>query len=246
MVQGYDSRRARTGIDGLTKPDPKDHAAQIVAWAICWPWNVAWTCCVYNPFRYIGEFLLREIQSTLFEISNGQFSQIERDLTLDPSPAPFPIRKTQHDQLPDVAELSQVMPEAPPDVGPELQKTLNGKDSETASAAAPSESSSLSQPDQTTDALPRTTLQPGPAKAIRPEQNDAVTAAGPRKLPRGNSSGSYSWTPPEPTPFVAMSEKPLRAVKYETGAIQPAGKAPTNKPDKPATDPWFEKHAPNR
>jgi hypothetical protein len=87
MVPGYDSRRARTGIEGLTKPDPKDRAAQIVAWAICWPWNVVWTFCVYNPFRYIGEFLLREIQSALFEISNGQFSEIERDLTLEPSPA---------------------------------------------------------------------------------------------------------------------------------------------------------------
>jgi hypothetical protein len=93
MVPGYDSRRARTGIEGLTKPDPKDRAAQIVAWAICWPWNVVWTFCVYNPFRYIGEFLLREIQSALFEISNGQFSEIERDLTLEPSPPPFPIRQ---------------------------------------------------------------------------------------------------------------------------------------------------------
>jgi len=46
-----------------------------------------WTICVYNPFRYIAGFLLKEIQSALFEISNGQFSSIEQDLTLDPLPA---------------------------------------------------------------------------------------------------------------------------------------------------------------
>ena len=91
MVPGYDQRQARTGLAGLTKPDPKDQAAQIVAWAICWPWNLVWTICVYNPFRYIAGFLLKEIQSALFEISNGQFSSIEQDLTLDPLPPPYPI-----------------------------------------------------------------------------------------------------------------------------------------------------------
>jgi len=68
MVPGYDQRQARIGLTGLTKPDPKDRAAQIIAWAICWPWNLVWTICVYNPFRYVAEFLLKEIQSALFEI----------------------------------------------------------------------------------------------------------------------------------------------------------------------------------
>ena len=70
-------------IDGLTKPDPREYASQIVAWAICWPWNLVWTLCVNNPFRYLIEFGFQEIRAAFDEISSGQFESIERDLLLD-------------------------------------------------------------------------------------------------------------------------------------------------------------------
>ena len=64
----------------MTRPDPREHAGQIVAWAICWPWNLLWTLVVYNPLRYVLRFLFHEIRSTLDEIATGEFSDIEREL----------------------------------------------------------------------------------------------------------------------------------------------------------------------
>jgi len=87
MVTGTDPTRPRT-IEGITRPDPRSHYGQIVAWIVCWPWNLMWTFCIHNPFRYICEFVLREIQSTLDEIATGEFSQIERDLDEQPAPSP--------------------------------------------------------------------------------------------------------------------------------------------------------------
>lgn len=92
MVTGTDLNRPRT-IEGITRPDPRHHYGQIIAWIVCWPWNMLWTFCVHNPFRYIGEFALHEIRSTLDEIATGEFSEIERDLEetpVVPAPAPAP------------------------------------------------------------------------------------------------------------------------------------------------------------
>ncbi len=86
MVTGTDPTRPRT-IEGIIRPDPSDHYGQILAWIVCWPWNLMWTFCIHNPFRYICEFVLHEIQSTLDEIATGEFSQIERDLDERPAPA---------------------------------------------------------------------------------------------------------------------------------------------------------------
>lgn len=79
MVSGTDLTRPRT-IEGITRPDPRHHYGQILSWVICWPWNLLWTFAVHNPLRYICQFALHEIQSTLDEIATGEFSEITRDL----------------------------------------------------------------------------------------------------------------------------------------------------------------------
>jgi hypothetical protein len=259
MVPGYDSRRARTGIEGLTKPDPKDRAAQIVAWAICWPWNVVWTFCVYNPFRYIGEFLLREIQSALFEISNGQFSEIERDLTLEPSPPPFPIRQAHRAPQPAALETASssdertsIPVEQPRTISEHvsLESTstpLNEQLPETANATTVSDKSPDLEAKPATEPL----QQPAPVApsvtAIRQEEElETVSTDTVAETPKGSSPNSYSWTHPEPTAFVPISNKPLRAIKYETETFQSGKTAATNNPVRPPADPWFEKNAPNR
>lgn len=83
MVSGSTNHRRRNSIEGLTRPDPREYVQQILAWAICWPWNLVWTVCVYNPFRYVGEFVVKEFGSALDEISSGQFREIESDLSID-------------------------------------------------------------------------------------------------------------------------------------------------------------------
>ena len=111
MVTGTDPTRPRT-IEGITRPDPRSHYGQIVAWIVCWPWNLMWTFCIHNPFRYICEFVLREIQSTLDEIATGEFSQIERDLDERPVPSPVSAPSSREavslpvrEDLPAVAEI---------------------------------------------------------------------------------------------------------------------------------------------
>lgn len=95
MVTGTDRTRPRT-IEGITRPDPRDHYGQILAWVVCWPWNLVWTVAIHNPFRYVCEFVLREIQSTLDEIATGEFSQIERDLDERPVAATVPVAAPSH------------------------------------------------------------------------------------------------------------------------------------------------------
>jgi hypothetical protein len=80
MATDTDLTSPRT-IEGITRPDHLGHHyGQIIAWVICWPWNLLWILVVHNPFRYICEFALHEIQSTLDEIATGEFSEITRDL----------------------------------------------------------------------------------------------------------------------------------------------------------------------
>jgi len=108
MAIATDPTRLQT-IDRITRPDPGDHYGQIIAWMICWPWNLVWTLTVHNPFRYIVAFVLREIRSTLDEIANGEFSQIERDLS-DPVP--------DGAQMPAVAQNSHATVSATPPAEP--------------------------------------------------------------------------------------------------------------------------------
>lgn len=261
MVPGYDQRQARTGLAGLTKPDPKDQAAQIVAWAICWPWNLVWTICVYNPFRYVAEFLLKEIQSALFEISNGQFSSIEQDLTLDPPPPPYPVPAPQprHTETATAVSIEVTNEAAHPadkespviaDNDPVEQPVVN-------STSVPT----VSIENKTADAVERVqqtnteNVQPDAAASInQPAAADAPLGDSIEDLPveveaelaEGESSDSYTWAPPSPTSFVPLSNQPLRAVKYETGSAVPAKPEPTTQPPEPANDPWLEKHVPNQ
>lgn len=71
----------RIGRSGLAVPDPKLNASQILAWVICWPWNVLWTVCAFNPVFWLIEVAVREFRSGLEEISTGQFREIEWELT---------------------------------------------------------------------------------------------------------------------------------------------------------------------
>ena len=253
MVPGYDQRQARTGLAGLTKPDPKEQAAQIVAWAICWPWNVVWTFCVYNPFRYIGEFLLREIQSALFEISNGQFSSIERDLTLDPLPPPYPIPAKQarrnHGAAPVVPiEVANVAtPETT--VEPQLSADITAEPSPVPTPGSDSPATIQAITPTGTAELNEATeqaTQPVAVETSLEESIEDLPAEVEAELAEGGSSDSYTWAPPASTAFVPMSDQPLRAVKYETGSAVPATPVEQTSPAKPETDPWFETQVQNR
>lgn len=64
----------------LPHPDPHVNAPQILAWAICWPWNLLWTVFAYNPLRYFVEFAVTEFRTALQEISSGQFRDIQNEL----------------------------------------------------------------------------------------------------------------------------------------------------------------------
>ena len=254
MVPGYDPGQARTTLAGLTKPDPKERAAQIVAWAICWPWNLVWTLCVYNPFRYVGEFLLREIQSALFEISNGQFRSIERDLTLEPLPPPYPIPERQSQEVttetPSVATV-EAEPFATQSQGPGTTPGSATAHSTTVEVVVdPHQSEPIS--DQPSDT-------PTVAEEASNEQSvEHIPVEVEAELAEGGSSDSYTWEPPEPTAYVPLSDRPLKAVKYETGSNLPPTPEKQTMPEKqtasekpktpaePAADPWFGKQATNR
>lgn len=257
MVPGYDQRQARTGLAGLTKPDPKDQAAQIVAWAICWPWNLVWTICVYNPFRYVAEFVLKEIQSALFEISNGQFSSIEQDLTLDPPPPPYPVPAPQPrytetttavaiEVTNEAAHLAHKESPAIADNDPVEQPAANSTSVPTASIEADT-ADAVEKAQQTNDENDQAAAA---ASINQPEAADAPIEDSPEEveaeLAEGGSSDSYTWTPPSPTSFVPLSNQPLRAVKYETGSAVPARPEQTTKPPEPANDPWLAKRVPNQ
>lgn len=265
MVPGYDPSQARTSLAGLTKPDPKERAAQIVAWAICWPWNLVWTLCVYNPFRYVGEFLLREIQSALFEISNGQFRSIERDLTIEPLPPPYPIpeRRSHHENTPAQAASVEARIETPPDVtvngdpsapqieaertteNPASDHSTTIENSTTIEVVAAADR--VTTADQTEPILeqqaaePTVTTEPPSAGSVEDIPSEVEA-----ELAEGGSSDSYTWEPPEPTAYVPLSDRPLKAVKYDTGAIPPPTPEKQPAPTEPATDPWFEKQSPNQ
>ena len=252
MVPGYDSRQARTTLAGLTKPDPKERAAQIVAWAICWPWNLVWTLCVYNPFRYVGEFLLRELQSALFEISDGQFRAIERDLSLEPLPPPYPVpeRSTRHEKPVAQAtsvEVTNVSPSPIVEAGP----STDGAEHVRTKAGSPAGHSATIEVLAVVDVSE-------PISSLRPDElevDDAVADEEPGEdIPmeieaacaEGGSSDSYTWAPPEATAFVPLSDRPLKAVKYDTGSTYPTAPQKQAAPAQPATDPWFEKQAPKQ
>jgi len=261
MVPGYDQRQARTGLAGLTKPDPKDRAAQIVAWAICWPWNLAWTICVYNPFRYIAEFLLKEIQSALFEISNGQFSAIEQDLTLDPLPPPYPIPAPQPQQTETATkasiEVTNVSAQPVDDESPAVTGSVPEKQPVASSVSAQSVSIEIATANSV-ESIPQTndkneqaasgtpTSQPVAAEALPGNSPAALPEEVEAELAEDGTPDSYNWAPPASTAFVPLSNQPLRAVKYETDSAVPAKPGKATTPPKPADDPWLEKKFPNQ
>jgi len=79
------------GRSSLAVPDPRLNASQILAWAICWPWNLLWTVCAYNPLAWLIDIAVREFRSGLEEISSGQFREIERELMGDDNALPASV-----------------------------------------------------------------------------------------------------------------------------------------------------------
>ncbi|MDA0284359.1 MAG: hypothetical protein O3B86_13495 [Planctomycetota bacterium] len=250
MVPGYDSRQARIEFNGLTKPDPQDHSMQLLAWAICWPWNLVWTVCVYNPFRYIGAFFLREIQSALFEISNGQFSAIERDLDLDPPPPPFQVQSKPASRPSEPTIAAAVVSTVTAD-SEQLGAVHAAAQSATATSPVSSsivvgDSAFLSQSSVVAPTAGEANPPSGVEVESRAEAPQGVSMPTDDDIAEGKSSESHTWIPPEPTAYVPMSDRPLRALKYDQRTPPPGAIAPLSKSADSAADPWFQKQVPGR
>lgn len=237
MVPGYDSRQARWKIQGLTKPDPKEQAAQIVAWAICWPWNVVWTLCVYNPFRYVGEFLLQELQSALFEISNGQFSEIERDLSLE---AERQSSEQQAAALPEESVRQSTATDRP-----HSHKHTAGPAPAISAEIPRNQQTSIERVQQSATTPPASDWSIPPSAAAQPSghQNGAVTAAT-AKASQQVPADTYVWTPPAPSSHFSIADTPLRAVKPGNNGELPGTSALTDSTtSEPEVDPWLQSHS---
>lgn len=266
MVPGNDLRQARTEIQGLTRPDPVDQAMRIVAWAICWPWSVVWTLCVYNPFRYIAEFVLREIQSALFDISNGQFRAIEKDLTLEPLPPPFPVQSQlgvqSHVGPSQLGAIASVVPSAVGGVTcpatqrsasvpassaveavPVLQTQVPATAADSVPVVAASSDAAVEQRDADVEC---DEVEPRDAAAKCDEVEPAVSVEDEQQLEELESTRSHTWAPPEQTAYVPMSETPLRALKYDNGVPSDRPIVPESGAAASEADPWFRKHTPDR
>jgi len=208
MATATDSTRLNS-IDRITCPDPGDHYGQILAWAICWPWNLLWTLSVHNPFRYFGAFILREIRSTLNEIASGEFSQIESDLS---------------DVAPDVAEArsataacnaSTAQSADPP---ADRQATHQSPDDSNAHLQTIDEAAfmSVSANRETVDPSEMETLVETPdwKTLLKSDQEDLRTAV-PRQRnshpsePYGTPEARRSYKPPTQRPSFRISEQTL-------------------------------------
>lgn len=224
----YDPRQARIGIEGLTRPDPEERSAQIVSWVICWPWHIAWTFSVYNPLRYVGAFLLQELQSALFEISETQFSSIERDLALDPSvPHAAPERQspTNAGFTPAPAAEYSATIDSQPGFASSVGDGRNREQLKTIDAESARQTSLDSNAER----------QPGRPSDTPNDANNFVPKNTAQAPVSGESSNSYAWTPPQPTPFVAVSNRPLRGLKFPGGSGQSGETESTgSSPSRPA------------
>lgn len=99
MVTGSKSSSTRADVEAVLKPDPRRFAPRILGWIICWPWDVLCSLIANNPLQLMLIFLAKEIRAGLDEITQGEFRDIERDLTFD-EPAPV----LRPDPTPVVAE----------------------------------------------------------------------------------------------------------------------------------------------
>lgn len=114
MVTGSDLRSREREVDSITRPDPRQHAEQILLWVLCWPWNLLWTALVHNPVRHIVQFLIVELRATLEEISSGEFQEIERDLVIgEPLPEANRVQESTDDDTVAMEPGDTVMAAAP-------------------------------------------------------------------------------------------------------------------------------------
>ena len=87
-------------MGSVTRPDPLMHTEYVLLWMICWPWNLVWTMVVHNPLTHIVQFALVELRTTLEEISNSEFKDIERDFAIsEPAPVPLSAANRLADEL---------------------------------------------------------------------------------------------------------------------------------------------------
>ncbi len=164
----------RIGRGSLTVPDPKLNASQILAWAICWPWNLLWTVCAYNPIFWLIEVAVREFRSGLEEISSGQFREIERELMGEAAIPPL------------VA--------APPFVGADRPSLVVGDplldwSSESAPPLEDNNSAQLVPSSVVTNSAAEVARAGGRDDSLGGDDARATSAA-------ANSADPWSWTPP--------------------------------------------------
>ncbi len=172
------SDHGRIGSSGLAVPDPGLNASQILAWVICWPWNVLWTVCAFNPAFWLIEVAVREFRSGLEEISTGQFREIERELTGGASVAA--IVAAPHSALSGRSELVV----ADPLPGWESGSDLSGAESLQLQAAA-------MRPEWSPAVEPES-----PAASDSRKESPVVEKANDAAVADGSESDSWSWAPP--------------------------------------------------
>ena len=108
----------RIGKGSLAVPDPKLNASQILAWAICWPWNLLWTVCAYNPVFWLIEVAVREFRSGLEEISSGQFREIDRELMVETATPPLVVAPSLAGAERSALVVGDPLLDWPPEAGP--------------------------------------------------------------------------------------------------------------------------------
>ncbi|MDA0921935.1 MAG: hypothetical protein O2945_22955, partial [Planctomycetota bacterium] len=205
--------------------------------------------------------------STLFEISSGQFRAIEQDLTLEPLPPPYPVseRAARHENF-AAQELSVEVSNVSEKTTAEVDSLTTQSAAEEAVGCAPADRSATVEPAVVEPATveARTVEAVADVEQREPafgkQLSEQIVSAEAENEGRikdfppgieaafeeGGSSDSYTWEPPKPTAFVPLSDRPLRAVKYDTGSAASTSQQKRSAPAGPAADPWFEKHAPNK
>ncbi|MBI1312903.1 hypothetical protein GC176_16560 [bacterium] len=223
MAIDADLQRIGRSCDTLARPDPRLNASQIIAWAICWPWNLLWTLCVYNPFRYVIEFVVQEFHSTLDEISSGRFRDIEDDLN-DVSDglivAPFP---EAHPGRRSAIVVGDPMPGWN---DPESLATVNSQSVNTQSASSVAKAAAIQQ--VATDGN-RETAMPGEAAFVWTPP-EAVRSCGTPKSVVWHSSSTMASSPAVlPSPLSSTHSQRAEAAEGSERTMQ-ARRDPWNDP----------------
>jgi hypothetical protein len=237
----------RQELDTVTRPDPLTYAPKILCWILFWPWNLAWSVCVNNPFRYTGHVVVKLIRSTFEEISTGEFKNIEAELSLDQSvTAPAaPVVPTALEPV-SVAPIVAVQP--PREQQPEVEQQANEEPSSTEDFEAIPESPAPPKEDEpvtpTHVESPPVAPQPQTWSAANLPPNRVASGSSLASDPRAQSRVLPSGTSPD-TLYVesdVTSEAEPRPTPDPLLYIKQESDRPTHSATQP--DPWFTKTEP--